>query len=821
MTATLTGLSVSGAVFVNENSTATYTATATWSNGSTTTVTPTWSVNPSTYASINPSSGVLAVIEVESNQSVTITASFTSGGATKTATKSVTIVDSDSVAGSLVPDTGQTQCYDDVGNVIPCPSPGQPFYGQDANYTINPMSYTKLDSSGNALPDSAASWTMVRDNVTGLIWENKQNKDDVQNYANPHDADNTYTWYDSNPATNGGNAGTPGNGTDTEDFIKALNDAHFGGANDWRMPTIKELALILNYNISDSLTISADFFSNTSVSWYWSSTTYAYGTDYARLVHFYYGYASEGSKSLSGYVRAVRGGQSGSLDTLVINGNETVTDTSTGLMWQQATAPDTYSWEQAMAYCETLSLAGYDDWRLPTFKELRSLVDFSQYNPAINPTAFLDTACSWYWSSTTIANYTHYAWLVTFDYGHDGSNYKFNSGYVRAVRGGQSEQSIFPLTVSKNGSGLITSSPPGINCGSDCSESYASGTTVTLTATASAGSMFTGWSGAYSGTTNPCTVPMTAAKSISATFNLIATTLTALTINGASSVNENSTSTYTATATWSDGSTSTVTPTWSVNPSTYSSINPSGMLTAIEVTSNQTVMITANCTSGGVTKTATKSVTIVNDVFYEQYYLARNPDVARAVKTGVISAPAGNIFRPTARLKAEAIISRMPTGILMKHIIWPGIPMWPGRLKRVFSGPVGIIFRPAAKMKAGVMPSRIHTGTLMKHITWPEIPMWPERLKKVFSAPVGIIFRRAARTKAGVMPSRMATGILAKNIIWRRIRMWPGRLKQAFSGPAGIIFRPAAQTKAGAMPSRTIMKALRMAECCPDDEVIK
>ena len=126
--------------------------------------------------------------------------------------------------------------------MIPCPSPGQPFYGQDGNYSINPMSYTKLDGSGNALPDSAASWVMVRDNVTGLIWEMKTNKDGVKNYNDPHDADNTYTWYDSNPATNGGNVGTPGNGTDTEDFINALNNAHYGDYSDWRLPTIKELA---------------------------------------------------------------------------------------------------------------------------------------------------------------------------------------------------------------------------------------------------------------------------------------------------------------------------------------------------------------------------------------------------------------------------------------------------------------------------------------------------------------------------------------------------------------------------------------------------
>lgn len=172
-----------------------------------------------------------------------------------------------------IPDTGQTLCYDTAGTEIPCAGTGQ-----DGESSINPMSFTSLSGG-----------TMVQDNVTGLIWEVKENKDGTKDYSNPNDADNTYTWYDSNTATNGGYAGTAGNGTDTEDFIAALNDANFGGYSDWRLPSREELRSIVDYSIAYSSgepTINKGYFPNTQRSYYWSSTTYASSTDDAWYVDF-------------------------------------------------------------------------------------------------------------------------------------------------------------------------------------------------------------------------------------------------------------------------------------------------------------------------------------------------------------------------------------------------------------------------------------------------------------------------------------------------------------------------------------------------------
>ncbi|MEI6126829.1 MAG: DUF1566 domain-containing protein [Pseudomonadota bacterium] len=120
-------------------------------------------------------------------------------------------------------------------------------------------------------------------------------------------------------------------------------------------------------------------------------------------------------------------------------GNGIVRDNVTGLEWQKATAPGTYSWDEAIAYCGALVLGWHDDWRLPTINELASIVDSGGYAPAINATYFPDTRSSNYWSSSELIFDTGSAWLVDFNYGYMDYSNKTDRNYVRAVRGGQCE----------------------------------------------------------------------------------------------------------------------------------------------------------------------------------------------------------------------------------------------------------------------------------------------------------------------------------------------------------------------------------------------
>jgi hypothetical protein len=123
------------------------------------------------------------------------------------------------------------------------------------------------------------------------------------------------------------------------------------------------------------------------------------------------------------------------LENYTDNGDYTVTDNLTGLMWQQTVPTGTYTWVQAVAYCPTLNLAGHSDWRLPSRIELVSIVDFGVTSGAtINATYFPSTPASWFWSSSPLVGSSSYACSVSFNDGSADCSAVSSASYVRCVR---------------------------------------------------------------------------------------------------------------------------------------------------------------------------------------------------------------------------------------------------------------------------------------------------------------------------------------------------------------------------------------------------
>ena len=118
--------------------------------------------------------------------------------------------------------------------------------------------------------------------------------------------------------------------------------------------------------------IDSTYFPETGSTSYWTATEYA-GDEYqAHEINFQYGASHQAQKEYRFYLRCVRGNN---LPTSAFtdNGDGTITDETTDLMWQQDTGPKLL-WEESKAYCIDLPLAGYEDWRMPTIRELFTLV---------------------------------------------------------------------------------------------------------------------------------------------------------------------------------------------------------------------------------------------------------------------------------------------------------------------------------------------------------------------------------------------------------------------------------------------------------------
>jgi len=296
-----------------------------------------------------------------------------------------------------VVDTGQLHCYDD-GNAIEFPKPGERFHGQDAQYTAGKPTYK---DNGNGT---------VSDLVTGLMWQQD-----------------------------------PGAKVAYDQAVAGAAGCRTGGYDDWRLPTIKELYSLMdfsgidpdpsNYDASmlrpfiDKATFKFRYGNEQDGeriidSQFATSTRYVGTTMHGNETMFGVNFADGRIKGYpirirhrnekTYHVLYVRGNPGYGKNRFEDNGNYTITDHATGLTWTKADSGKGMDWPEALAYAESLELAGNSDWRLPNAKELQSIVDYTR-SPDTTGSAAIDPVFDtteirnesgkidfpWYWTSTS------------------------------------------------------------------------------------------------------------------------------------------------------------------------------------------------------------------------------------------------------------------------------------------------------------------------------------------------------------------------------------------------------------------------------------
>ena len=403
------------------------------------TATPTYGAPPLTVTFTNSSAGAITnqlwrfgdnttsvflnpshVYTNTGNYTVSLTV-FGAGGS-NTLTRDGYITVTTNLVSYLIVDTAQTNCYN-TNSIITAPLPGQPFYGQDAQFFGNQPGYA-LSGDGKTVYDKNTGLTWMRGPNTTLTTPVKTDK-------------KTFS--------------------QAQAWVAAVNATNYGGFSDWRLPSIKELYSLMNFKGTDPSSFNG---SDTSVLTPFIDTTYflfAYGqtnlgeriidSQYASSDVFVVNPAETGSPKLFGlnladgrikgydltmpdgitektfFVQLVRGPLGYGVNNFTNNGDGTVTDLSTGLMWARTDNGSSMLWSNALAWVQARNAAnylGHNDWRMPNAKELHSVVDYANapdYNgkPAVDTAFFTCTVITneagaadypYYWASTTHAGYS-------------------------------------------------------------------------------------------------------------------------------------------------------------------------------------------------------------------------------------------------------------------------------------------------------------------------------------------------------------------------------------------------------------------------------
>lgn len=286
----------------------------------------------------------------------------------------------------LLPDTGQTNSYTTT-------------FGEDHDYSINPPSFT---NNGNGT---------ITDNVTGLMWKQADDGEMIYENAAP--------------------------------FCDALS---YAGYTDWRLPSPMESFSIINLQ-NNNPALNTTYFTSSAAEYWWTNMVQVGDNTKIWCTNTGGGIGNKPkAETISAggtfkyHTRCVRDVATPMVipNHFTDNGNGTITDNLTQLVWQKVPNMVVYNWEQAIAYAEGLNLASFTDWRLPNIKELQSLNDESVSNPSVNSTFFGSLGVHNYWSSTTLKPNTANpasAWYWNTQLGITSYDLKTNSNYVICVRG--------------------------------------------------------------------------------------------------------------------------------------------------------------------------------------------------------------------------------------------------------------------------------------------------------------------------------------------------------------------------------------------------
>ena len=530
-------VAITGLASVNESSTSTYSATVTWDDGSSTAITPTWSVTPTAYAGIN-TSGLLTVLAIPSNQTVTVTASFTAGGVTKSENKTVTIVNVPSYLTTLAI-TGSTSVNEKSTNTY------------SATATWDDGSTSSITPAWSVITATTPAAGAVGVSLTGTV--------------------------------------------STAIFSKPMNAATITTSTFTLETGVTAVAGIVSYNAA---TQTATFTPSVALA---PNTTYAATittgatdtSDNPMAAPYSWSFTTAPAPLTS---LAITSGPTS------VNEKSTSPYTATATWSDGTTTAVTPTWSVTPATYATINSSGLlTILAVPSNQAVTVTASFTAggvTKTADKTVTIVNVPCPSTVAITGLASVNEsstssYSATVTWD---DGSSTAITPTW-----------SVTPTAYAGiNTSGLLTIL------------AVPSNQAVTVTASYTAGG-----------------VTKTADKTVTIVNVPYPSTVA---ITGLASVNESSTSSYSATVTWDDGSSTTITPTWSITPTAYAGINTSGLLTILAVPSNQAVTVTASYTAGGVTKTANKIVTIVNVPSYLTTLSITGPTSVRKSSTATYTA---------------------------------------------------------------------------------------------------------------------------------------------------------------------------------------